>query len=91
MRVVFAVVLSASLRVLFWAVFIQAILSWLPGVTNSSEWVERFERAVQELIDPVLGPIRSVLPTGGMIDFSPLVLLILIRVAIWLVGRVLLP
>jgi YggT family protein len=42
-------------------------------------------RNLSRIIEPLLTPIRRVLPTVGMIDFSPLVLLILVQ----LVGMIL--
>lgn len=41
--------------------------------------------AIDRIVEPMLAPIRRVVPPIGMIDFSPLVLLILIQV----VGRLL--
>ncbi len=43
-------------------------------------------RNLNRIVDPLLAPIRRVLPPVGMIDFSPLVLLILIQIA----GRIIL-
>lgn len=37
-------------------------------------------RTVNQLVDPVLDPIRRLLPQTGMLDFSPLVALILVQV-----------
>jgi YggT family protein len=37
-------------------------------------------RALDAIVDPMLAPIRRVLPPVGMFDFSPVVLLILIQV-----------
>ena len=37
-------------------------------------------RALDAIVDPMLAPIRRVLPLVGMFDFSPVVLLILIQV-----------
>lgn len=34
---------------------------------------------VDNLVEPLLAPIRRVLPTMGMFDFSPLVLIILVQ------------
>lgn len=36
-------------------------------------------QTIDRLIDPLLAPIRQILPQTGMIDFSPLVLLILVQ------------
>jgi YggT family protein len=37
-------------------------------------------RWVNSIVEPVLMPIRRVVPLVGMLDFSPIVLLILIRI-----------
>jgi YggT family protein len=37
-------------------------------------------RALDSIVEPMLAPIRRLLPTVGMFDFSPVVLLILIQV-----------
>jgi uncharacterized protein YggT (Ycf19 family) len=42
------------------------------------------------IIEPLLNPIRRILPQTGMIDFSPLVLLILVQVVEYILTRVLL-
>jgi len=42
-------------------------------------------RAIDGIVEPMLSPIRRVVPLVGMLDFSPLVLIILIQ----LVGNLL--
>lgn len=37
-------------------------------------------RIAREITEPILAPIRSVLPNTGMIDLSPLVAFLLIQV-----------
>lgn len=37
-------------------------------------------RTVNQLVDPILDPIRRLLPQTGMLDFSPVVALILVQV-----------
>jgi YggT family protein len=37
-------------------------------------------RTLDSIVDPFLDPIRRVLPQTGMIDFSPIVLYLLIRI-----------
>lgn len=37
-------------------------------------------RAIDSIVEPMLSPIRRVVPMVGMLDFSPLVLIILIQV-----------
>jgi YggT family protein len=36
-------------------------------------------RGVNSIVEPMLAPIRQVVPSAGMIDFSPLVLIVLIQ------------
>jgi len=49
-----------------------------------------FRRLIDNLVEPMLSPIRRVVPPVGMFDFSPLVLLILIQIAASLITRILL-
>ena len=71
------------LNVLFWIIIIQVILSWLLAfnVLNvHSGGVRNFIIALDRLTAPLYRPIRRLLPDFGGIDFSPLVILILIQV-----------
>lgn len=65
--------LSLVINLLIILVFVHAIGSWLPQVRESS-----FYRKLDALIEPLLRPIRNVLPTYGNIDFSPIVLLLIL-------------
>ena len=46
-------------------------------------------RVIDRLVEPMLAPIRRVLPQTGMLDFSPLVLLILVWIGTRLLTRIL--
>jgi len=37
-------------------------------------------QAIDNLVEPLLAPIRRLLPQTGMLDFSPLVLIILVQI-----------
>lgn len=52
-------------------VFASVILSWTP--LGPDHPVVKF---INSAVDPVLKPIRKILPNTGGIDFSPLVLLL---------------
>jgi YggT family protein len=73
------------INVWFFAVLILAILSWIaPGGPNPvAEVLER-------ITDPVLRPVRRVVPLVGGIDLSPLVVLIGLQVLKMLLVRPLL-
>ncbi len=49
----------------------------------------RLYEVVFALTEPVLGPIRRVLPQTGMIDFSPLVVMIVLVVVNFVLQRLL--
>lgn len=61
--------------VLTWAIIIRIILSWFS--VGGSQPVFRL---LVDVTEPVLGPLRRAIPTAGMLDFSPLVALILINI-----------
>jgi YggT family protein len=65
--------LSLVINLLIILVLVHAIGSWLPPVRESG-----FYRKLDALIEPLLRPIRNVLPTYGNVDFSPLVLLLIL-------------
>jgi YggT family protein len=44
---------------------------------------------VNRLVEPILIPIRRILPQTGMLDFSPLVAIILVQVLEYIFTRVL--
>lgn len=63
--------------ILYLAIILRAILSWFPV---EARWYWDLVRFLDLLTEPVVAPIRRVLPPAGGIDFSPLVALILLRV-----------
>ncbi len=73
---------SIFIQVLFWSIIIRALLNWF---TVSGKWP--VVRLLMEITEPVLAPIRRALPSSWMIDFSPLIALLLLQV----LGRLLLP
>jgi YggT family protein len=76
-------ILSLLLNVLWWIIIVQVVLSWLFafGVLNtSSDGLRRFVEALDRLTEPLYRPIRKMLPDFGGIDFSPLIVLLLIGV-----------
>jgi YggT family protein len=71
------------LWILTWVIIIQVILSWLLtfNVLNaSSHGVRTFAVAIDRITAPLYRPIRRMLPDFGGLDFSPLVILIVIQV-----------
>jgi YggT family protein len=76
-------IVNLLLTVLTWLIIIQVILSWLFAfnvLNTSSAGVRAFALALERITAPLYRPIRKILPDFGGIDFSPLVLLILIQI-----------
>lgn len=76
-------VVDFLLDILTWIIIIQVILSWLFAfnVLNTGSGVVRsLTLALDRMTAPLYRPIRAVLPDFGGIDFSPLVLLLLIKI-----------
>ncbi|HLO19735.1 MAG TPA: YggT family protein [Sphingomicrobium sp.] len=83
MLLAFIDIADLLLTVLTWVIIIQVILSWLLAfnvLNTSSNGVRTFAVAIDRLTAPLYRPIRRMLPDFGGIDFSPLVILILIQV-----------
>jgi YggT family protein len=83
MLAAFVDIVKLLLSVLTWIIIGQVILSWLLAfnVLNvHSGGVRNFIVALDRLTAPLYRPIRRLLPDFGGIDFSPLVILILIQV-----------
>ena len=71
------------LNVLWWIIIIQFVISllFLFNVLNtSSSGVRNFAVALDRVTEPMYRPIRKILPDFGGLDFSPLVVLILISI-----------
>jgi YggT family protein len=54
---------------------LMAIMSWVSRGRSPVEFV------LMQLADPLLRPIRGMLPSMGGIDFSPMILVLLLYVA----------
>ncbi len=71
------------LSIVTWIIIAQVILSWLFAfniLNTSSSGVRTIAVAIDRMTAPLYRPIRRILPDFGGIDFSPLVILILIQV-----------
>ena len=73
--------LHPALNILWFIVLISVIMSWLISfnvVNAHNQFVGMIWRVTSAITEPLLSPIRRVLPPLGGIDFSPIVLLLLI-------------
>jgi YggT family protein len=70
--------------------FVIGLLFAFNVVSPSNEFLRQVYDSINRLLEPVLRPIRNIMPNTGAIDFSPLVLIlglqILTRVLIGVAG-----
>ncbi len=75
----FALVISSVARLFVYVVIASSLLSFvLPPYHPVREALDR-------IVNPFLNPIRNLMPQSGMLDFSPLILIL----AVELLSRVL--
>ncbi|WP_194757206.1 YggT family protein [Aliidiomarina indica] len=66
-------VLVITLQLMFWILIVRAILSWFSQGRNPIEFV------FAQLTEPMLAPIRRIIPPIGGLDLSVLVLIIIVQ------------
>jgi len=82
--VLLASIIHKIIQLLTVFVIIQVILSYFLPPYNS------IRRMFDAFLDPLYRPIRRILPPTGMVDFSPLVLIIIIQIVDVVVQNILL-
>ena len=78
MRAVLDVVMLA-LNIYTWLLIISAVLSWLIAfnvLNTRNQFVSTVWDMLYRITEPVLRPIRNMLPNLGGLDISPIILLL---------------
>ena len=70
-----------SLSLIVWMTLIQAVLSWVNPMATIMP-------VLRILTEPLLLPIRRIMPNFGAIDLSPIALLILAQIAMMVLNRI---
>jgi YggT family protein len=78
-RASLGLVVDIAYNILFYAVIIRIIGSWL-GFFRYNRWM----RPIYTLTDWLIEPIRRVVPPVGMFDLSPIVAIVVLMVLRWL-------
>ena len=76
-------ILGLLSSILITVVIVQFVLGLLIAfnvVSMSNQFVAAIYQSLNAILDPVLRPIRKIMPDTGMIDFSPIVLIFGLRV-----------
>jgi YggT family protein len=54
-----------------WSIIVRSLITWFP-VDQSSPLVQMLHRVT----DPIIEPIRRIMPNTGMIDLSPMMAIV---------------
>ena len=77
-------IISMLASALIMLVIIQFIIGLLFAfnVVGRNEFLLSFYDAINRLLDPIFRPVRRFMPNTGSIDFSPLVVILLINIVL---------
>lgn len=70
--------LLSILSLLQFVIFAWVIVSWLLAfniINTRNRFVYEVSRTLNAIIDPLVSPIRRIIPSFGGLDFSPIILL----------------
>ena len=73
-------ILVSIINLLYWAFWILILARVIISFMRVSPYQNDLVRLVYEVTEPVLEPIRRILPPMGGLDFSPLIALLLLDV-----------
>ena len=82
--------LSMILTLVWWVFLIMIIMSWLINfnvINTRNQFVAQLWRIINAITEPILKPIRRVLPSMGGLDLSPIVVFIIIFFLQSFIGR----
>jgi YggT family protein len=71
-------------NIVWWLILASVIMSWLMAfniVNINNTIVRQIFYTIQRLTEPMLAPIRRLLPSMGGLDISPIILLVLLMFA----------
>ena len=74
-------ILSGLLSLLWWAIIISAVLSWLVAfdiINLRNNAVYQISTFLDRVTDPILRPFRRIIPPLGGVDISPIIVLLII-------------
>ncbi|MFN7250922.1 MAG: YggT family protein [Anaerobacillus sp.] len=69
-------IINQLLYLYSWVVIAYILMSWFPNARESS--IGQF---IASIVEPYLAPFRKIIPPLGMIDISPIVAIIALRLA----------
>jgi YggT family protein len=68
-------------QILTFAIFFRVILSWfMVTPASTSGFLVTIYHVLFQITEPILAPLRRIIPTIGMFDISPIVAIIVLQV-----------
>jgi YggT family protein len=78
--------LELLFQVLTFCIIVRVVLSWIsPGQNNIVATV------IYHITEPILAPIRRILPKTGVFDFAPMVAVIILQLIVFIILPLLKP
>lgn len=66
-------------QVLTFAIFLRAILSWFT-ISSRSPLLMSIYRVFIQVTEPILAPLRRIIPMVGMIDITPIIAILILQI-----------
>ena len=73
--------ISLILSLVWWVFLIMIVMSWLISfnvINTRNQFVAGVWRALNQVTEPILRPIRRIVPPMGGLDLSPIIVFIII-------------
>ena len=67
--------------------FVMSLLISFNVINTHNDFVQAVWRAINALLEPLLAPIRKIMPDTGSIDFSPMALIVLLQILRIIIGN----
>jgi|RhiMethySRZTD1v2_1073278.scaffolds.fasta_scaffold1154794_3 YggT family protein len=77
-----ATIVTTFLYILIVAIVVRSLLSYFPIDRNG-----QLVRLLDTVTEPLIQPVRRLMPRTGMFDFSPMIVIIVLIVMVRVVGK----
>jgi len=82
------VTINAILEIIKWIFIVMIVMSWLISfnvINTRNELVANIWRVLNQVTEPILRPIRRIIPPVGGLDLSPIVVfLVILFLQVWI-------
>ena len=79
--------LEILIQVLIGAIFGQVILSWLLVAGVRNDLVVQLYQILTALTEPLMRPLRRIVPTVGMVDITPMIAMVVLWIVLAIISR----